>query len=76
MRFTQLQLELHFGWGGRGGEMPNVDHLELLHGMLESNYRMTLLEPNIYFAAQTCHELAMLKVDECGNVVTPMPADP
>lgn len=71
MRFTQLQLEIHHEWSDRRS-MPNVAHLSMLHALLERNFRMTLLEPNIYFAAQTCHELAMLKMDECGNVITPM----
>lgn len=73
MRFTQLQLEVHHGWSPAHPGMPNVAQFDLLRDLLDHSYRMTLLEPNIYFAAQTCHELVMLKVDACGNVVTPPP---
>lgn len=75
MRFTQLQLEVHHGWSQAHPGMPNVAQFELLRDLVDHSYRMTLLEPNIYFNAQTCHELAMLKVDACGNVVTPPLAD-
>jgi hypothetical protein len=28
-------------------------------------------EPNIYYAPQTCTEFAMMRVNKCGDVVTP-----
>jgi Methyltransferase FkbM domain len=71
MRFTQLQLELHQQWAPDPSK-PNVAQFDLLRSMLGHGYRTTFLEPNIYFAAQTCHELAFIKMDECGNVITPV----
>lgn len=75
MRFTQLQLELHWGRGAAASS-PNVAQLRLLHALRARGYRMSLLEPNIYFNAQTCHEIAMIKMDACGNVVAPDPGPP
>lgn len=71
MRFTQLQLELHHQWTPDPSR-PNVQQFEVLQGLLNHGYRSTMLEPNIYWAAQTCHEIAFIKMDKCGNVVTPM----
>lgn len=70
MRFTQLQLEMHQMWAP-DPKQPNVAQFETLRGLLSHGFRTTFLEPNIYFAAQTCHELAFIKMDDCGNVVTP-----
>lgn len=72
MRFTQLQLELHWG-RGVAAAAPNVEQLRLLAALQRRGFRMALLEPNIYFNAQTCHELALLKMDACGNIVAPDP---
>lgn len=70
MRFTQLQLEMHQMWAP-DPQQPNVAQFETLRGLMSHGFRTTVLEPNIYSAPQTCHELAFIKMDDCGNVVTP-----
>jgi hypothetical protein len=73
MRFTQLQMEVHLGVteGWVPAPNANVRHLKLLKALMENGYRVMNLEPNIYSAGQTCHEFALIKMDQCGNVVTP-----
>lgn len=73
MPFTQLQIEVHFGEGLRveHTEHQNAAHINLLSDFMESGLRTISVEPNIYFAGQTCMEFAMIQMDDCGNVVTP-----
>ena len=71
--FTQLQMEVHFGWGSTGGEThANAAQLNLLSDLMESGLRTMSVEPNIYYNGQTCMEFAMIQMDRCGNVVTPL----
>jgi hypothetical protein len=70
MRFTQMQLEIHHMWSPNRSQ-PNVEQLKVLQALLSHGYRTTFLEPNIYFSPQDCHELAFIKMDDCGNVITP-----
>jgi Methyltransferase FkbM domain len=67
LRFTQLLLEVHLPEGPR----RNAIQFDLLRKLMDHGFRTTAVEPNIYFAPEVCHEVAFLKMDECGNVVTP-----
>lgn len=73
MRFTQLQVEVHFASSAGLGRVPNANReaLKLLHSLMRSGLRTMSVEPNIYYAPQTCVEFAMIRMDECGNVITP-----
>ena len=70
MPFTQMQIEVHHMWV----DTPNRKILQLLHQLMSSGMRVFSLEPNIYFAGNTCMEFALMRVDACGNVVTPTTA--
>ena len=75
--FTQLQIEVHQNMGSsedrtRGTNHNNLNALMLLHTFLSNSFRTMYVEPNIYFAAQTCSELALIKMDGCGNVIAPV----
>jgi hypothetical protein len=73
MRFTQVQVEIHFGMtdGAVGARNANVRQLKLLESLMQKGFRVFNFEPNIYFAGQTCHEFSLINMDICGNVVTP-----
>ena len=73
MRFTQLQVEVHFGKsdGFQAVSNANLRQFELLRSLMASGFRAMSVEPNIYTAGQTCFEFAFVRMDECGNVVTP-----
>lgn len=72
MPFTQIQIEVHHFFT----QKPNRRILTLLQQFMTFGLRVFSLEPNIYFAGNTCMEFALMRMDECGNVVTPMPAPP
>jgi hypothetical protein len=71
MPFTQIQVEVH----QNKVDMRNRKVLELLYNFMSSGLRIFSLEPNIYFAHEKCMEFALMRMDNCGNVVTPVPAD-
>lgn len=73
MRFTQLQVEVHFGKSDGFAAVPNANlrQFELLRSLMANGFRTFNVEPNIYTAGQTCFEFALVRMDECGNVVTP-----
>lgn len=70
MPFTQLQLEVHFGWSS--AQRANFVQLNLLKNLLSHGLRPMSVEPNIYFNPQACMEFALINMNECGNVVTPL----
>jgi hypothetical protein len=73
MRFTQLQVEVHFASsvGLQRTANANREAITLLHSLMRSGLRTMSVEPNIYHAPQTCVEFAMIRMDGCGNVITP-----
>jgi hypothetical protein len=73
MRFTQIQVEIHFGMTDGFVPVPNanVRQFKLLQSLMQKGFRVFNLEPNIYSAGQTCHEFSLINMDNCGNVVTP-----